>query len=182
MSNSTSDPSGPASPPHRRLPQQPHQDQELNLSEMGSFSEIFEPFDDDDMSTFTSTTSLAVAGHQHAGNFQSSSAGDADEPTAVPSFSVAETINGNDNPTGTSDPDAASSAISRRVIPNKNDVLLGRGGKNNQHSGNEQLRHMAREMSHTYAAAPKRNKPTIAWLLVTKLRTLNPPGRYVSRV
>lgn len=133
---------------------------------MGSLSDLFEPLDDDDMSAFTAT-SMAIAVHSSV------------EPTSVPSSSVAEILNGNENTTGAGDgnPDAASAPNSRRVIPNKNDVLLGRGGKNNQHSGNEQLRHMARELSDTYAAAPKRNKPAIAWLLVTKLRTLNPPGR-----
>jgi hypothetical protein len=63
--------------------------------------------------------------------------------------------------------------------PNQNDVLLGRGGKNNQWSGNQALREMARTMSHLYSAAPKRNKPAIAMLLVQKMRALTPSGRYV---
>ena len=63
--------------------------------------------------------------------------------------------------------------------PNPNDVLLGRGGKNNQWSGNETLREMARNMSTMYAAAPKRNKPAIAMLLVQQMRALTPAGRYV---
>ena len=174
MSNISNDPLSPASPPQHRPAQQLQHDQdpELNMLEMGSFSDLFERLDDDDMSTYTAT-SMAVAGHQHTGNIHGSV-----EPTSVPSSSVAETIFGNENTIGTGNPaDATSAPNSRRVIPNKNDVLLGRGGKNNQHSGNEQLRHMARELSDTYAAAPKRNKPAIAWLLVTKLRTLNPPGR-----
>lgn len=63
--------------------------------------------------------------------------------------------------------------------PNVNDVLLGRGGRNNQWSGNETLREMARTMAAHYSAAPKRNKPAIAMLLVQKIRALTPPGRYV---
>ena len=64
--------------------------------------------------------------------------------------------------------------------PNINDVLLGRGGKNNQWSGNETLREMARTMSNVYSAAPKRNKPAIAMVLVQKMRALTPSGRYVG--
>jgi hypothetical protein len=63
--------------------------------------------------------------------------------------------------------------------PNINDVLLGRGGKNNQWSGNETLRELARAMSTVYAEAQKRNKPAIAMLLVQKIRALSPSGRYV---
>jgi hypothetical protein len=65
------------------------------------------------------------------------------------------------------------------VEPNENDVLLGRGGKNNQWSGNERLREMAREMSAAYSAAKKRNKPQLAMDLVNKVRALTPMGRYV---
>jgi hypothetical protein len=63
--------------------------------------------------------------------------------------------------------------------PNINDVLLGRGGRNNQWSGNETLREMARTMASHYSAAPKRNKPAIAMILVQKIRALTPSGRYV---
>jgi hypothetical protein len=63
--------------------------------------------------------------------------------------------------------------------PNENDVLLGRGGRNNQWSGNEKLRIMARNMAHAYAVASKRNKPSIAMVLVNQVRSLDPPGRYV---
>lgn len=63
--------------------------------------------------------------------------------------------------------------------PNVNDVLLGRGGRNNQWTGNETLRELARTMASAYSAAPKRNKPAIAMLLVQKIRALTPSGRYV---
>lgn len=63
--------------------------------------------------------------------------------------------------------------------PNENDVLLGRGGRNNQWSGNENLRTMARNMAHAYAVASKRHKPSIALQLVQQVRVLQPPGRYV---
>jgi hypothetical protein len=73
----------------------------------------------------------------------------------------------------------SSSSTFPCITPHENDVLLGRGGRNNQWSGNETLRNMAREMSDAYKAAPKRNKPAIAWMLVTKIRSLTPPGRSV---
>jgi len=85
------------------------------------------------------------------------------------------------SPAAAADHVPSSTSTSNATEPNKNDVLLGRGGKNNQHSGNEQLRRLARDMSGQYAAAPKRNKPSIAWLLVTKIRSLQPPGRYVPK-
>jgi hypothetical protein len=63
--------------------------------------------------------------------------------------------------------------------PSKNDVLLGRGGRNNQWSGNELLRTMAKFMADRYAQAQKRDKPGLAWILVTQMRQLDPPTRYV---
>jgi hypothetical protein len=65
------------------------------------------------------------------------------------------------------------------VAPHEHDVLMGRGGRNNQWSGNELLRSFAFELSGTYSTASKRAKPSIAWILVTKMRALQPPGRYV---
>jgi hypothetical protein len=84
------------------------------------------------------------------------------------------------DPLQTNQSDLLSSSLTCPCItPHENDVLLGRGGRNNQWSGNETLRTMAREMSDAYKAAPKRNKPAIAWMLVTKIRSLTPPGRCV---
>ena len=36
-------------------------------------------------------------------------------------------------------------AMSKKIEPHENDILMGRGGKNNQHSGNEKLRQIARK-------------------------------------
>lgn len=63
------------------------------------------------------------------------------------------------------------------VAPHENDVLLGRGGKNNRWSGNEMLRTLAKDMADRYAQAHKRDKPGLAWVLVTQMRQLNPPAR-----
>jgi hypothetical protein len=63
------------------------------------------------------------------------------------------------------------------VVITENDVLLGRGGKKNQHIGNEKLRLMATKYSFFYRAALKREKPVIALLLVHLVQTTKPSGR-----
>lgn len=42
--------------------------------------------------------------------------------------------------------------------PNENDVLLGRGGRNYEHEGNEQLRRIARSRMREYQQARKKQK------------------------
>jgi hypothetical protein len=64
--------------------------------------------------------------------------------------------------------------------PHENDVLMGRGGKNNQHSGNERLREIARERCEDYCAATKKGKSEISRELVRRVREMTPPGRCVS--
>jgi hypothetical protein len=66
---------------------------------------------------------------------------------------------------------------SHTIVVTENDVLLGRGGKKNQHIGNEKLRFMATKYSSFYRAALKREKPVIALLLVHLVQTTNPSGR-----
>ena len=61
--------------------------------------------------------------------------------------------------------------------PHENDVLLGRGGKNNRHSGNEQLRQMARQYREDYQTATKKGKSQLSRQLVHQVRELSPPGR-----
>jgi len=63
--------------------------------------------------------------------------------------------------------------------PHENDVLMGRGGKNNQHSGNEKLREMAREYCETYRSSSKKAKSNLSRLLVQQMQQLDPPARYV---
>ena len=67
--------------------------------------------------------------------------------------------------------------MSPSVRPHLNDVLMGRGGKNNQHSGNEKLRGMARLESENYRKASKKGKSYISRQLVQQVRSLDPPGR-----
>ena len=61
--------------------------------------------------------------------------------------------------------------------PHENDVLMGRGGKNNQHIGNEKLRDLARERCDKYHIASKKGKSEISRELVRLVREMKPPGR-----
>jgi hypothetical protein len=62
--------------------------------------------------------------------------------------------------------------------PHENDVLMGRGGRNNQHSGNEKLRQFARAQKENYRHASKKEKSAISRLLVRQMHELDPPARY----
>ncbi len=71
---------------------------------------------------------------------------------------------------------------SRMVIsPHNNDVLLGRGGNNNKHVGNAQLRSLARSRVAKYSRASKKDKSKISREMVSIVRELNPPGRFLKR-
>jgi len=72
---------------------------------------------------------------------------------------------------------AGFSSMSAPIRPHENDVLMGRGGKNNQHSGNEKLRGMARLEGENYRKSSKKGKSYISRQLVQRVRSLNPPGR-----
>ncbi|CAJ1966928.1 unnamed protein product [Cylindrotheca closterium] len=65
--------------------------------------------------------------------------------------------------------------------PHDNDVLMGRGGKNNQHVGNEQLRSLARGRSMDYQNASKKGKSSISRELVRIVREMKPPGRFLRK-
>jgi len=150
---------------------------DLNFSDIGSLADLFE--DDQDLSfrdmSVGGSDSLNV--NEGGKELIPSNIETAEESPEVmrlvdqSAFAVAA-------PVTSSTPTVPSQTIQ----PHQNDVLLGRGGRNNQWTGNENLRTMARQLSSAYKAAPKRNKPSIAWLLVTKVRSLKPPGRYVSMV
>lgn len=60
------------------------------------------------------------------------------------------------------------------------DVLMGRGGKNNQFVGNEKLRILARRRCREYQTATKKGKSHISRELVDAIRDSSPPGRYVE--
>jgi len=60
---------------------------------------------------------------------------------------------------------------------NVSDVLMGRGGKNNQYIGNEKLRLLARQRCREYQEATKKGKSSISRELVDTIRKMTPPGR-----
>jgi len=71
--------------------------------------------------------------------------------------------------------------LNTTIVPHENDVLMGRGGRNNQHEGNEKLREFARRVKDEYQSASKREKSHLSRELVRKVRSLNPPGRFLKR-
>ena len=119
---------------------------------------------------------------------------DAAEPIPVASSSSAAVDGGGiaasqqqNNTTTTTDPSSSNNTTTTTprdpnlvIVPHHHDVLLGRGGRNNQWSGNECLRQLARVMAVAYGSAHKRDKPALAWRLIQQVRSLDPPGRYVQ--
>ena len=75
----------------------------------------------------------------------------------------------------------ASTPQQELISPHENDVLMGRGGKNNQHLGNERLRDMARAIRDRYRASAKKGKSNMSRDLVQQVRDLTPPGRFLKR-
>ena len=65
--------------------------------------------------------------------------------------------------------------------PHHNDVLMGRGGKNNAHVGNKQLRQFARELGLSYYHCPRLKKEGIYKELVKRIKQLDPPGRFLRQ-
>ena len=71
--------------------------------------------------------------------------------------------------------------MEREIVPHGNDILMGRGGKNNQHVGNEQLRSIARTQRDTYRLSSKKGKSHISREIVAYVRSMNPPGRFLKK-
>jgi hypothetical protein len=67
-------------------------------------------------------------------------------------------------------------------LPTLLSQLMGRGGKNNRHVGNEKLRDIAREKVEQYTVSTKKAKSAISRDIVKRIRDMDPPGRYVSFV
>ena len=64
---------------------------------------------------------------------------------------------------------------------NENDILLGRGGNNNKHVGNIQLRSLAHTHRVAYGQASKKAKSAIARELVNYIKSLTPIGRFLRK-
>lgn len=67
------------------------------------------------------------------------------------------------------------------IRPDENDVLLGRGGTNHRHCGNEQLRVIAQERASDYRASTKKEKAVISRQIMHHIQNLVPPGRFLSK-
>jgi len=65
--------------------------------------------------------------------------------------------------------------------PGGNDVLYGRGGGTNAHPGNIKFRKLAAAHKLRYHAASRYNKPSVAREVVKEWRTMNPPGRFLTK-
>ena len=94
-------------------------------------------------------------------------------------------------------------SMSTSIRPNNNDILLGRGGNNHSHCGNEQLRRIAHERAGEYGAASKKEKAVISRYalvivavcgasfysgthsctrqILRHIRSLEPPGRFLTK-
>lgn len=65
--------------------------------------------------------------------------------------------------------------------PTQNDITMGQGGTDYQHVGNVQLRKLALVTCDIYEHAPNNKKQIVASTLVSRLRGLDPPGRFLKR-
>jgi len=65
--------------------------------------------------------------------------------------------------------------------PGPHDVLLGRGGGTNNHSGNIKFRKLVNEHKMRYLACSKVDKPKVAREVVQLWRKMSPPGRFLAR-
>ena len=65
--------------------------------------------------------------------------------------------------------------------PGPHDVLCGRGGGTNNHSGNVKFRQMINDHKLRYLAASKVEKPKVAREVVKLWRALDPAGRFLAR-
>lgn len=65
------------------------------------------------------------------------------------------------------------------IFPRDEDVLFGRGGRTNHHPGNKRLREIVNKYRDTYNQAKKVDKPKVSKLIVSALRSANPPSRFL---
>lgn len=64
---------------------------------------------------------------------------------------------------------------------NPNDVLCGRGGKINGHSGNRAFRSLVKQHQQIYLKAKKKMKPNVAASIVAIIHGYDPPGRFLKK-
>ena len=76
-------------------------------------------------------------------------------------------------------PAATLNTTASDIFPKDEDVLFGRGGRTNHHPGNKRLRQIVNKYRDTYYAAKKVDKPKVSKLVVSALRSANPPSRFL---
>jgi len=74
--------------------------------------------------------------------------------------------------------DKFSSGIS---LPHVHDVLCGRGVTTNRHKGNKKFRKLVDENKDEYVGSSKWRKMDIYKSIVTRIRNLGPPGRFLEK-
>jgi len=79
------------------------------------------------------------------------------------------------------DDDYHRALLSGVAYPGDHDVMLGRGGEANHHPGNTKFRALVSVLKPRYKNACNQEKANIARQLVTLWRTMNPPGRFLTR-
>ncbi|CAB9506256.1 Nitrilase family, member 2 [Seminavis robusta] len=73
------------------------------------------------------------------------------------------------------------SKTNKRVDPAAHDVLCGRGAGITKHPGNKRWRELIRNNQEKYTSLPRNQRPLIAEQIVKAVRSLNPPGRFLSK-
>lgn len=64
--------------------------------------------------------------------------------------------------------------------PHENDVMYGRGGGTNHHSGNKRYRKMVEERKVQYVNSKRLDKPLVALEIIREWRAQLPPGRFLK--
>ena len=64
--------------------------------------------------------------------------------------------------------------------PSHHDILMGRGGRNNRHPGNKNLRTLTRLFADEYNACPRMDKPSIHIKIIQRINQMRPPGRFLE--
>jgi len=70
--------------------------------------------------------------------------------------------------------------LTKITNPHHNDVLSGRGNAANDHAGNRRFRRYVQTQRELYSATPKSEKPLFAKMIVSTVRSLEPPGRFLK--
>ncbi|CAB9521604.1 Nitrilase family, member 2 [Seminavis robusta] len=65
--------------------------------------------------------------------------------------------------------------------PHAHDVLSGRGAGITKHPGNKRWRELIHNNREKYTSLPRNQRPLIAEQIVKAVRSLNPPGRFLSK-